>query len=150
MRRVLNRRKLLGRCAAKNVSNSSRLKEKILFAIMANAARESSRTPRGNERSRHVQAMCSFCEMPVADTDKASGWTGKGTDPITFPRCPHALHADCLRSWEYGECSPEQRRLLDKRRAPRHAKLLRGLALASYDHKYAGACHRCAAGVASA
>ena len=44
----------------------------------------------------HVQAPCSFCDLPVADIDKASGYTGKGSDPIIFPRCPHALHAECM------------------------------------------------------
>ena len=94
----------------------------------------------------HVQALCSFCDLPVADIDEASGYTGKGSDPIIFPRCPHALHAECLRTWQYGECTAEQRRLLDRRRAPRHAKLLRGTGLVSYDYHFRGACHGCAAG----
>ena len=122
---------------------------KILLTTMANDARGASRNTGDKERSSNVQVLCSLCDLPVERIDKASGFTGEGRDPITFPGCRHALHPDCLRAWEYGECNPEQRRLLDKRRAPRHAKLLRGLALASYDHKYSGACHRCAAGVTS-
>ena len=81
----------------------------------------------------------SFCDLPVADIDKASGYIGKGSDPSIFPRCPHALHAECMRAWQYGECIAEQRRLLDRRRAPRHAKLLRGTGLVSYDYHFRGA-----------
>eukprot|EP00959_Pyramimonas_sp_CCMP1952_P343165 7188619-Pyramimonas_sp.AAC.1 len=42
------------------------------------------------------------------------------------------------------DSTTEQRQLLDKRRAPRYAKLVRGLALASYDHRFGGKCHSCA------
>ena len=80
----------------------------------------------------------------MEDTPKASGLTGKAGDPVLFPRCRHALHAGCLRAWEYDGSGPELRALLDKRRAPRYLKCLRGLALASYDYRYGGACHLCA------
>ena len=64
--------------------------------MTVNAARESSKCLWGNERSHHVQALCLFCDLPVVDIDKASGYIGKGSDPIIFPRCPHALHAECM------------------------------------------------------
>ena len=134
------------RCVAKEVAMCSRLKEKILLAIMASTAQETSgKRRRGSAPCATFQATCSWCELPVLDFDKASGWTGRGSDPINFPHCAHALHAACLRAWDYGKSTPEQRRLLDKRRAPRYAKLCRATALVSYDDNFGGKCHKCAA-----
>ena len=67
------------------------------------------------------------------------------TAAVQFVLRIHALHAACLRAWDYGKSTPEQRRMLDKRRAPRYAKLCRATALVSYDDHFGGQCHRCAA-----
>ena len=98
----------------------------------------------GTTRCPNVGAICARCGLAVENTAKASGLTGKADDPVLFPKCRHALHAACLRAWEYDGSGPQQRALLSKRRAPRHLKCLRGLALASYDYRYGGACHQCA------
>ena len=98
----------------------------------------------GAKRCPSAGATCAWCGLAVEDTSKASGLAGKAGDPVLFPRCRHALHADCVRAWEYDGSGPELRALLDKRRAPRHLKCLRGLALAPYDYRYGGACHLCA------
>ena len=104
----------------------------------------------GTTRCPNVGAICAWCGLAVENTAKASGLTGKADDPVLFPKCRHALHAACLRAWEYDGSGPQQRALLSKRRAPRHLKCLRGLALASYDYRYGGACHQCAPSAASA
>ena len=128
----------------------SRLKEKILLGIMASTPQESSgKRRRGNAPCANIQATCSWCELPVENIVKASGSTGKGSDPILFAHCQHALHAACLCAWDYSTSTPEQRQMLDRRRAPRYAKLCRGTALASYD-RFGGKRHKCATGDAMA
>ena len=112
---------------------------------MASTAQDSSRKHRRGSAPCVVSApTCAWCGLAVEDTNKASGLTGKANDPAIFPHCPHAIHTACLRAWDYGDSTTEQRQLLDKRRAPRYAKLVRGLALASYDHRFGGKCHNCA------
>ena len=98
----------------------------------------------GTVRCRSEGAICAWCGLAVENTAKASGLTGRKDDPVRFVECRHALHAHCLRAWEYDGSGPEQRALLDRRHAPRYLKDLRGVALASYDYRYGGACHLCA------
>ena len=123
--------------AAGEVVACSRLKTKAMVASTPSGTRRG-----GAKRCAHG-ASCAWCGLAVEDVSKASGLTGKKDDPVFFPRCRHALHANCLRAWEYDGSGPEQRALLDKRRASQYLKDLCGLASASYDHRYGGACRLC-------
>ncbi len=136
--------------ASEQVVMCPRLKEKVA-TMMASTHQESSRKRRRGSELCAVSALtCAWCGLAVEDTNKASGLTGKTSDPVLFPHCTHALHAACLRAWGYSDSTTEQRQLLDRRRAPRYAKLVRGLALASYDYRFGGKCHGCAANVEAA
>ena len=87
---------------------------------------------------------CAWCGTQV-DVRNARGVCGRARDPVVFPACDHALHPSCLLAWQYSESTPKQRELLERRRATKYRKDLRGLALAEYDSRYGGACQGCAA-----
>ena len=87
--------------------------------------------------------QCAWCLVAV-DAKKARGTGGSARAPVDLA-CPHALHASCLRDWQYSGLTPGQRALVDTRRGPRYAKSLRQLALAEYDSCFGGRCEACAA-----
>ena len=101
------------------------------------------RFPSGAPRTLgQTHKQCAWCGLGV-DVKTARAIRGAARDPGDLA-CSHALHASCLRDWQYSGLTPGQRALVDTRRGPRYAKSLRQLALAEYDSCFGGRCAACA------
>ena len=112
-----------------------------MVASTAPAPAAGARGPRTAPRaSSQTCKQCAWCLVAV-DAKKAGGTGGSARDLVDFA-CPHALHASCLRDWQYSVLTPGQRALVDTRRG--YTKSLRQLALAEYDNYFGGRCEACA------
>ena len=88
-----------------------------MVASTAPAPAAGARGPRKAPRApSQTCKQCAWCLVAV-DAKKARGTGGSARDPVDFA-CPHALHASCLRDWQYSVLTPGQRALVDTRGVP--------------------------------
>ena len=84
---------------------------------------------------------CTYCQNLIEASLTKAFWEGKKEDdPISFPRCEHAMHASCLVEWLLGTLGPRERATLERR----GKKSQREFALAEYAGMYEGRCEACA------